>query len=234
MAYKRKYTPKSRTARNFRKSIGAKRWAAMRHKRLIRTIKAVTMKVAEPKCVRKSIPKFEMYHNQTAILTLNANSFMPTQGVHDNQRVGDQIKMSGFRLRMLIGQKADRPNVTFRWWICVAPKGSSYSYNNWFIPTTSNVLLDDLNKDFVKQLKTGLWRPNEAGLSNTGGDEYTFSKKIWLPYKKLLKFGPGDGLLSHNDDDIHFIIAPYDAYGTLDTDNIAYCQMAVDLFYRDP
>lgn len=232
MAYKRKRS--SRMKRSYKKRRFVRRRVAVARRRLIRTIKRVTMKAAEPKCVRKSVPKFEMYHNQTAILTLNANSFMPTQGVGDNQRVGDQINMSGFRLRMLLGQKADRPNVSFRWWIVVAPKGSSYSYNNWFIPTTSNVLLDDLNKDFVKQLKSGLWRPNEAGLANAGGDEYTFAKKIWLPYKKLLKFGPGDGLLSHNDDDIHFIIAPYDAYGTLDTDNIAYCQMAVDIFYRDP
>lgn len=232
MAYKRKLG-RTFAKRTYKRKYTYRMKAASR-RRLIRTIKRVTMKTVEPKCVRKSVPKFEMFHNQTAILTLNTSSYMPTQGAGDTQRIGDQINMSGFRLRMLLGQKADRPNVTFRWWIVIAPKGSSYAYSTWFIPTTNNVLLDDLNKDFVKQLKTGIWRPNEAGLANAGGDEYTFAKKIWLPYKKLVKFGPGDGLVSHNDNDIHFIIAPYDAYGTLELDNIAYCQMAVDIFYRDP
>ncbi len=42
---------------------------------------------------------------------------MPTQGVGDNQRVGDQINMSDLKLELLMGQKADLPNVTFRWFI---------------------------------------------------------------------------------------------------------------------
>lgn len=229
---KRSYTGKGTAPYTKRRKTYTK--PKMTGRALVKFVKRVTMKAAEPKCVRKSVPKFEMFHNQTSVLTLNANSFMPTQGVSDNQRVGDQINLIGYRMRLLIGQKADRPNVTFRWWIVSTPKGSAYAYNNWLIPTTGNVLLDDMNKDYVKQYKTGFWRPNQASLAAAGGKEYTFAKKIWLPYKKLLKFGPGDGLVSHNDNDLHFVIAPYDAYGTLESDNIAYCQLATDIFYRDP
>ncbi len=111
---------------------------------------------------------------------------MPTQGVGDNQRIGDQINLTGMKLKLLIGQKADRPNVTFRWWIMRVPKGSSITYANWFITTTGNSLLDDPNTDFVKVLKTGQWRPNEAGLANVGGDEYTFVHRLWLSYNRCL------------------------------------------------
>ena len=115
---------------------------------------------------------------------LNDPSRMPAQGVGDTDRIGDHIRVTGFRLRMLIGQKSDRPNVNFRWVCVAAPKGSSYNYNDWFISTTNNVLLDDVNTDYLKILKTGIWRPNEAGLVSTGTKEYTFTKKIIITFTR--------------------------------------------------
>ena len=71
-----------------------------------------------------------MYHNafyatsgSTGYVSLlNDAGWLPTQGVGDNQRVGDQIYTTGFQLKMLIGQKVDRPNVTFRYLVSPVPK----------------------------------------------------------------------------------------------------------------
>lgn len=200
-------------------------------------IKRTVLRVSEPKCYRSQLGQVELFHNTFGVSSwflLNSSSRMPTSGTSDTQRVGDQINISSFRMRMLIGQKADRPNVTFRWLVVSVPKGSTPLYTSWFIATTSNVLLDDPNKDFLKVHKQGIWRPNEAGLSGTGGDEYTFVKTLTVPYKKLLKFGPADNATSHNDDDLYFIIMAYDAYGSLQSDNIAYVQCALDMNYKDP
>ena len=135
---------------------------------------------------------------------------------------------------MLVGQKVDRPNITFKYWVVKVPKGSSYAYGTFFKNNTGNVLLDDINEDYAKTITSGVWKPYKGDLSSTNTKEFTFTKKLWIPYKKLLKFGPGDGVITHNDDDIYFMLAPYDAYGTLQTDNIAYVSMFSEVYYRDP
>ena len=202
------------------------------------------MRTCEPKTKTANFNKGEIYHNcfyngggvtlTGYVSHINVSTLMPTIGVLDSQRVGDQINISQFRLKMLVGQKADRPNVNFRYLVLSVPKGSPISYGDWFINTTSNILLDDPNPDFVKVLKQGFWRPNQASLISTGTKEYTFPKRITIPYKKLLKFGPADGAITHNDNDLYFILMAYDAFGTQSADNIAYCTMSLEMSYRDP
>ena len=100
------------------------------------------MKVCESKSKGTNHQKAELYHNQPAnIMHLNDQTIsVPSQGTGDNQRVGDQINISGYKLRMLIGQKADRPNVTFKWWVTASPRGSTYSYSAFFRNVTGNAL----------------------------------------------------------------------------------------------
>lgn len=236
MAYKRKYTPKSKSARRFRKAIGAKRWTKLRNKRLVKTIKRTVMKYVEPKCKRISIANTEISHNTFAYrILLNQSVNMPAQGIKDTERVGDQINMTGWKLKMMIEQKADRPNVTWRYYVVRLPKGSVYGYSAWFEAITNNIMLDDPNKDFVKVLAQGTMRPNQASLASDANERnYSFFKKIWVPHKKLVKFGPADAAVTHNDDDIYFLLGGYDAYGTLSTDIVGNAQTIVETYYRDP
>lgn len=225
-----------------KKSMKKRVSSVVRRRRLTKLIKRVVMKKTEPKCKRANFGKGEMYHNafysavgpSGYVAKMNDSAIMPLQGAGDNQRIGDQINFTGYKLKILMGQKGDRPNVSFRWFVLKVPKGSSITYADWFIATTGNILLDDPNPDFVKTLASGLWRPNEAGLSATGNDEYTFAKRLWIPYKKVVKFGPADGATTHNDDDVYLVIMAYDAFGTAVTDNIAYAQVGIELHYRDP
>jgi len=229
-----------------RSSRGRKRVAARptaTRRRLVSLIKRVAVKTAEPKERHAPFGKTEVYHNAfysgTVLNTgfvwqLNASNLMPQQGTQDFQRVGDQIMMSGFKVKLLMGQKADRPNVNWRWMVLVVPKGSSITYANWFTATTNNVMLDDANKDFVRTIKAGVWRPNEAGLVGGSADEYTFTKKLWIPYKKTIKFGPALAATTHNDDDVYLVIMAYDAFGSLQTDNIGYIEGSQTIHYRDP
>lgn len=213
----------------------SKPMTAYRRKRLIKLIKKVAIKRSELKQKDASYGKVELYHNLYAGgYVLNSTASMPTQGTADNQRVGDELYTSGVTVRCLFGQKADRPNVNWKVWFMEVPKGTAFSSAGWFEQTTSNVLLDNPNRDFVKVIKTVSMRPDEAGLNNSGGDEYTFVRKWWIPYRRLIKFGPTASGTSHNQNDLHMIIACYDAYGSLTTDNIGYVQAVSTLFYRDP
>lgn len=228
----------------FKRKMAGKRKATRTKKMsFAKRVKRIVMKATEPKVKRAYFGKVELYHNcfysGTPVSTgfvalLNDAGIMPQQGIRDDQRVGDQINLSSFYLRMVIGQKADRPNITFRWWVLQIPKGSPVNGANWFITTSSNVMLDDPNTDFVKVIRSGYIRPNQASLAATGGREYTFVKRVRVPYKKMVKFGPADAATTHNDNDLYFCLVCYDAFGSLPTDNIAYVTATIDINYRDP
>lgn len=203
---------------------------------LVKLIKRVTLKQSEPKYTAKDWGKTEMYHNLYTTFHINANTWYPSEGTGDDNRVGDRIYQTGICLRMLLGQKADRHNVTFKMFVIQVPKGVSFSYSGWFRDITSNTLLDPVNTDLCKVIyhKTikKIIRPDLSGVG--GADkELTFPHKVWIPRRKLIKFQQ-DGGTAHNDNDLYFIICPYDAYGTLQTDNISYIEMTQTIHYRDP
>jgi len=233
----RKTYSKKKFVRKYRPYAGTKR------RKLVSLIKRTVLKKSEPKEKRILNAKTNVYHNcfynasgvsSGLLIQLNSSNSMPGQGVGDGQRVGDEIYMSMFKIKMLLGQQADRPNVNWRYIAFRVPKGSSITYSSWFKATTSNIMLDDPNVDFVKVLKAGVWRPNEAGLAGGGSDEYTFVKTVVIPYKRLIKFGPGDAVSTHNDDDIYLWIGGYDAFGTLPTDIVGYIEAQHTIYYRDP
>jgi hypothetical protein len=128
--------------------------------------------------------------------------------------------------------------VTWRWFVVQLPAnvpltGTGLPYNNIFENVTANVLLDEVNRDSTKVIKSGYWRPNQQGLQAAGGDEFTFCKTMFIPHKTLYKFGPTDSQQTHNQNPVYFFAMVYDAYGSLITDNIAYYQIYTKFMYKD-
>lgn len=200
-------------------------------------VRKIVLRTCELKRSPTAVAKLECYHNvmlgQTYLL--NAAAVMPTGGgLQQTNRIGDQINVMGYKIRCLFGQKGDRPNVNWRFMIVQIPKGGSVGYNDVFKNITGNIMLDEHNTDYTKVLMQRSFRPNQAGLDNTGQDEFTFVKKFFLPLKKTYKFGPGENAITHNQPDIYIVVLAYDAYGTAVTDNIGYCQMFCEMQYKDP
>jgi len=224
------------------KSRTKKRAARAPKSSFAKRVKRVMLKTCEPKHVDTIFGKIELYHNGGALYSgvgaihLNKSTNMPAQGTGDEQRVGDMINTKGISFKMMCGQKFDRPNVQWRWWVLGVPKGSIWSYTSWFRAIVGNTMLDDPNTDFVRIIKSGYARPNQASLaSGVNEREFTFTKRIFVPYRKVVKFGPANGAVTTNDTtDIWFIQIAYDAYGTLSGDNIAYMQSMQTLHYCDP
>jgi len=226
-----------------KRRVVRKRAVSSSRRRMVSLIRRTVLKTGELKIRYNLFDKVNVYHNcfynatgisSGALIHLNNATGMPAQGTGDNQRIGDEIMSSYYRIKLLFGQQSDRPNVNWRWVALSVPKGGTISYGNWFVATTSNVLLDDPNRDYVKVIKSGFMRPNEAGLAGGGGDEYTFTKRITVPYKKRIRFGPGNGATTHADDDLYLLMMGYDAFGTLLSDIVGYVQAEYALYYRDP
>ena len=72
---------------------------------------------------------------------------MPAQGDGSNGRNGDSIVSKRYKIRMLIANKGDRPNVTYRLVVFAARAGTSNTYGNVFENISGNVLLDSVNSD---------------------------------------------------------------------------------------
>lgn len=228
MAFKRKARSKRtrRPRKRTKKSGKVKSFAAR--------VKKVIMKTAESKHLNYSFGKVEVFHNSFMPFHITNSAIMPIMGIGPDQRIGDQISVGGFMLRMMLGQKSDRPNVNWKWYIMRVNKGVVYAYNTWFENVINNCLLDPPNKDYVTVLKSGNFKHTVTSLEvGESAKEQTYSKKIWIPYKKTYRFGPGNGAQAHNDHELYFIVAPFDAYGTLLSDNIGYVQCMRTMYYKD-
>lgn len=227
MAYKRKATKKwskKRPSKKAKTSFAAK-------------VKKVILRTAEPKhknyeMAGTSLSPVQLFHNVIEARVINLGNAIPLQGDSQNERVGDQIDASGWMLRMMCGQKADRPNMTFKYWVVEVPKGELYVYNSWFENITGTPMLDPINKDMCRVVKSGTWKPHNGSMANAT-DEYTFQRTIHIPYKRKIKFPRGSSQ-THDMKDLYFMFCAYDAFGALVTDNIAYYSAASTLYYKDP
>jgi hypothetical protein len=136
---------------------------------------------------------------------------------------------------MLIGSKGDRTNVTYRLMYITYPRDAAYSYSDFFINKTGNALLDRMNTDLVKIVKTIYIKPQKSNIFAHQANvmrEYTIAKKVWLPSKSVIKFPDGSTSEASNRK-FGVIVTAYDAYGTLTTDNIAYVQHLISNYYKD-
>ncbi len=89
---------------------------------------------------------------------------------------------------------------------------------------TGNVMLDEPNEETTRVISQGWIRRNQAGLVKTGNDEFTFTKRIYIPHKKTYRFGPQYGGLTYQMPEVYFTVVCYVVFGSLITDNIAYFQ----------
>lgn len=159
-------------------------------------------------------------------------------------RVGDEIMPVGMSLKIMLRNKLDRPNLYYRVIVCKVPKagpGGSTTKNN--VPifedtqqgTVGCAMIRPINKDLgVRAYYDKLIRL-QGNTTDNGGSKKEISKiiKIWIKRKRSSKIIYDNVAASIVNSPLSLYVIPYDAYGTLQTDNIAsydyYCRM----FYKD-
>jgi len=144
------------------------------------------MKASETKNKDWNVGKKEYYHNVPQLLEINSSNALPMRGDGNQERDGDKILKIGTRHQMLIGGKSDRTNITYRLTYITYPRDKSYSYGDFFINTTGNCMLDRLNTDLVKVIKTVYIKPQKSGIVWHSGNGTGAADRDWETYNYLL------------------------------------------------
>ena len=93
-----------------------------------RNLRKTMISLVETKKKLISYGKTEAYHNADPIfLSLNNSTIQPDDGDGSNQRIGDKIYQLGFKIKKMLYNKVDRPNLTWkvRWGKLPPHRGTS-------------------------------------------------------------------------------------------------------------
>lgn len=222
------------------KKKGNKKASNMSTKQLATMMKKVALNTSETKFKNISMPKWELYHNVNKMSSVNISTILTSQGDDDDDRIGNEIYLTGIKFRMLLGQKADRPNVTFKVYVVeydTSQAGVIENEDHFYHRVSQNVLLDAIQSHRFKILKAITYKGNLSSLEvGESAKEKTYPLSFWVPMKRKIGFQGNSGSVVSMGmkDNLRVMIAAYDAYGTLTSDNIGYAQCCATAYYKDP
>jgi len=153
-----------------------------------------------------------------------------TGGTGDQDiRIGDEIKLKNVNIRLWLSNKLDRPNVIYKGCLFWYPVGQAPS-NTMVFKTQSNKLLDRYNRDNIKVIDTFIVKSGSNYAQPTyypAGGVVAVTGKEHSTLVTLNKSYKGKTILYDNNGtapkgwNLGMQIVCYDAFGTLQTDNIA-------------
>lgn len=185
------------------------------------------------------IEKQELFHNKPIYYGKLLGSI--AQGVQDGDqstgslgstevRIGDQISLKNVNLRFWLSNKGDRPNVMY--------KGVLYWYPQGIIPsdaevfkTQSNKMLDRYNNKVIRVVDTFILN-STFNYAVTPGKEKSYLATLNKSYKNK-KISYDINTVRAKGWDLGFAVVCYDAYGTLQTDNIASFAVSTQITFQD-
>jgi hypothetical protein len=161
----------------------------------------------------------QLYHNIGAKWNNTVNMLdLISNGNTVFTRIGASIFVKGLDFRLVLNNKTDRPNVSYRVVVVATPATSSAdsfdeivgggAFTGTHVPIQSVILHDATF-------------PNNqgSGMENnvTPNKERSFNHSAYIPINRAVTYGTDNGCQTR----IVGYIIPYDSYGTLTTDNIA-------------
>ena len=146
-------------------------------------------------------------------------------------RIGDEIQLKNINIRFWLSNKADRPNVMYKgvlyWYPIGIPPNNALIYK-----TQSNKMLDRYDRDNIKVMDTFIVKSTNNYAVDANNHEHSYLATLNKSYKnKQIKYDKNG--LQPKGWDIGFGLVCYDAYGTLQTDNIASFAYQSVLTYQD-
>lgn len=218
----------------FRKINKSNVVAKTKRSNLVKLIKDINVNMSETKYLVKSVNTGQLYHNQLYQFHLwgaSGTSFdcLPYQGISDGHRLGDRIMIEGFKVRCLFQIPGDRRNTTIMmYWV---PHNSEQGdpSSDLLHNVTGSTMVDPLQKKRYPGAKfLGRFnvkpRDQYTYIGGSHGDSLNAAPiyaDFWIPINKKVYFKADASVVPSNLKEYGtIVIAPYQQFSTLATDNI--------------
>lgn len=214
--------------------------------RLVRLIKAVSLKQCETKNTHTIVENQQLYHNVPFVF--NSVLLKTEIGTNDTDtgtsnftcRLGDEVVARGISIKMWLANKLDRPDLMYKIVVFKYRSGTTINPNAdpYVSQGTSNYLLRDYNVEKFKIVLTRRVRVSTSAQRITSQDVFNGAEghkavNIWIPLKnKKIKYEDGSSTPLMTEYAIG--VVAYDSYGTLTTDNICSFAYSAKFYFKDP
>lgn len=234
-----------RRGRRARKVKGTDKAGQLTVSQLGRMMKTVALRQAEIKVANDTAENLQLTHNGTYY---RGAFFFTSQGTGDPQgftqsprcRIGDEIVARGIKFKWWLSNKADRPNVMYNIYVFLYNTLDVLTNSTFWTGTdglggTMNRMLDHPNPERIKVLKKFTVKPGAQFFEPApNGKEHSYYRECWLSLNnKKIQYRRDTGGIPKGWD-LGFCVVPYDAFGTLATDNIASFAWSSTFYFKDP
>lgn len=236
MAFKRKRTFASRNAPSY-KRVTKRRVFRKRRSGMARMVRNVALKNCELKHKEVHSENINLFHNGGSGPNYNQISELLTnisQGDQLQNREGDEVFVTSLRMKLWLSNKQDRPNVMYR--VIIFSNISGATTDLFSGPGNKIVAMFNTEKYSIQYDRT---------FTVTGGDHSLEpsatlrerSKMVTINMNlknKRIQWQRASNTLKDLKHVWNLAVIPYDAFGTLTTDNIASFGYTYRLYFRDP
>ncbi len=197
--------------------------------------KQVVFSAAETTTVGKETENVQLFHNKPLYIS---NLLACTQGVKDpnnlasnDARQGDDVRLTNVNIKFWLSNKSDRPNVMYRlimfWYDTPITLSDAYCFF-----TQTNKMLDRPNNENISIIdQKYIFSQNNYAVdaNNHERSQLATLKGKW----KGRRIVYDEGGTSPKKRTIGVCLVCYDAFGTLQTDNIASCAFNYNMNFKD-
>jgi len=221
------------TARRFlKKNPGLSKTQA---KSVRKIAKKTVMGIAETKVVGKEEENVQLFHNKALYLS---NLLACKQGVQDPDnlsgyaaRIGDQINLTNCNIKFWLSNKDDRPNVMYRlimfWYDSSLTLSDALCYF-----TQTNKMLDRPNKENISIIdQKYIFSQNNYAVDANNHERSQLATLNGRWKGRKITYDEGGDIPKKRT--IGVCVVCYDAYGTLQTDNIASVAYNFNTSFKD-
>ncbi len=209
-------------------------------KRQVKTVKKIARDVAMTIPERKTFGFMEenvqLNHNKTNYL---GQWLKCKQGVADPNnlvqqlvRIGDEFYLRNINIRFWLSNKLDRPNVMYKLYLFWYDSGMSLSDAYCYF-TQTNKMLDRVNNENISIIDSKTIFSGPSYENGTEKHEHSYLCTLKGSWKnKKITYDEGGSVPKKRD--IGTMVVCYDAFGTLQTDNIASYAYNGNVVIQDP
>lgn len=223
-----------RAKRTFSKTYSKRRGMAS-------LIKRVMLKQCETKHRKDASENMNLFHNKPYALPVITKCGI---GTGENQRLGDEVIGKYVKCKFMFFSKNDRPNVTYRVIVYRAPVDEGDTYTDIMEGDIGNKVMDSVNTEkytsvMQKYLKitgnTALGPDDLVGNYDWTLRENSKYLTFTVPLKdSKIKYQDNSEFPKYQAHTIKMVVFAYDAYGTLQTDNVGSFAYSTKFYYKDP